>query len=68
MMIYYESSQAVTTTPEGWIPIQVRNMVTSSMLHWCDNQHSIGNYIHLNDDTVCFSQEEDATLFALRWI
>ena len=68
VMIYYESSQAVTTPPEGWYLIQLDSLVTMPMLKWCDNHLSIGNYIFLDTNSVCFSLEQDAVMFALKWI
>jgi len=57
---------------DTWVRIDYRGVGSleiknKPLLQWCDDYDSTGSY-SLGGHSIWFSNKEDATIFALRWL
>jgi hypothetical protein len=64
-MIYSRSLIDLIST--DWKFVKIRSIVKRPMIEWCEKHPSEGYYTFGNE-TFFFSEEEDAVLFALKWL
>lgn len=64
--VFYNITDMLDLFPHVELPKPERFSKKVEILNWCETQFG-NNWIH-NFDTYYFKNEEDATLFALKWI